>query len=235
MKAMALASCVLALLLLAVFPPPAQSGDWRSSFPVDKRDMGVPVDNPYFVLDPTKQLHLQHGTSELTRTVLNVTKAVDGVTAVVVEDRIENGGKLLEVDREYYSMDKTMQDVYCFGRDVNNYESGKDVSHKGSWSSGANGASFGLVMPGEPKSGDRFYEVLGPNKGMERAEIAATNDKIKIPAGTYKHCVHIKEIGLKGKASHKWYAPGIGLVKFNDLVLVKIQKIEIQPVDLDDK
>lgn len=237
MKAMVLASCALVFLLLSGFPLPAQSGDWMRSFPVKTKDMGTPVDNPHFVLEPTKQLHFQDGTSKLTRTVVRITGGRDRPSIAEVEDRKERDGKLLEVDREYYSMDKLLGDVYCFGREVNNYEAGEGVSHEGSWASGVGGASFGLVMPAEPKVGDKFYEAVGPDSIESRSEVVGINDKVKTQVATYEHCVHIKEIGpgKKGRTDNKWYAPGIGMVKVNDLILVKIQEIEIQPVDSDDK
>lgn len=226
--------------LLILFSVPslfAQKGEWRKSFPVDKKDLGTPVDNPYFFLSPTARLHYQDKKVKLTRTVINVPKTVDSVAVVMVEDREEREGRLEEVSRDYYAMDKTTQDVYYFGEDVNNYEAGKGVSHEGAWISGVDGASFGLVMPGEPKAGEWFYEELGPNTGMDRGEIVGINEKVKTPAGTFEHCVHVKETSPKekGAVDHKWYAPGIGLIKDNDLVLVKIEKVKIAPVDLDDK
>jgi len=231
------ASGVFIVTLFSVTSIFAQKGEWRKSFPVDKKDLGTPVDNPYFLLTPTARLHYQHGKVKLTRTVVNVSKTVDSVAVAMVEDREERDGKLVEVSWDFYAMDKTTQDVYYFGEDVNNYEAGKGVSHEGSWLSGVGGASIGLIMPGEPKVGDKFYEELGPNTGMDRAEIVGTNEKVKTPAGTFEHCVHVKETSPKekGMVDHKWYAPGVGLVKDNDLVLVKIEEVKIAPVDVDDK
>ena len=228
---------VLLLTLLFVPSLPAQKAGWRESFSVNKKDLGTPVDQPYFFLTPTARLHYQHGKAKMTRSVFDIAKTVDSVSVVVVEDREERDGKLLEVSRDYYAMDKTTQDVYYFGEDVNNYEAGKGVSHEGSWLSGVGGASFGLIMPGEPKVGDKFYEELGPKTGMDRAEIVGTNEKVKTPAGMFEHCVHVKETSPreKGSVDHKWYAPGVGMVRDNDLVLVKIEKVETKPVDLDDE
>jgi len=228
---------VLLLMLFFVSSLLAQKAGWRESFSVDKKNLGIPVDQPYFFLTPTARLHYKHGKANLTRSVFDIAKTVDSVSVAVVEDREEKGGKLLEVSRDYYAMDKTTQDVYYFGENVNNYEAGKGVSHEGSWLSGVGGASFGLIMPGEPKVGDKFYEELGPNTGMDRAEIVGINEKVKTPAGTFEHCVYVKETSPKEKGSvdHKWYAPGVGMVRNNDLVLVKIEEVKIAPVDVDDK
>jgi len=228
------------VFLLTLFSVPslfAQKGEWRKSFPADKKDLGIPVDNPYFFLKPVSRLHYRHGKAKLTRTVTDLPKTVDSIAVVVVEDREERDGKLVEVTRDYYAMDKTTQDVYYFGENVNNYEAGKGISHEGSWLSGADGASFGLIMPGEPKAGDRFCEELGPSTGLDRGEIVGTNEKVKTTAGTFEHCVHVKETSPKekGAVDHKWYAPGIGLVKDNDLVLEKIEEIKTKPIDLDDQ
>ena len=57
---------------------------------------------------------------------------------------------------------------------------------------------------------------------MDRVEIVSTNEAVKTPAGTFAHCVHLKETTpLEGVVSHKWYAPGVGLVKDDNFELAE--------------
>jgi Concanavalin A-like lectin/glucanases superfamily len=55
------------------------------------------------------------GLGELTITVLNETKMVDGVETRVVEERETKGGKLKEVSRNYFAISKRTNDVFYFG------------------------------------------------------------------------------------------------------------------------
>jgi hypothetical protein len=53
----------------------------------------------------------------------------------------------------------------------------------------------------------------------------AVNEEIKVPAGAFKNCLHTKESSaLESGSEDKYYAPGVGLIKDADFVLVKIEK-----------
>ncbi len=200
--------------------------DWQSSFAVDKKNLGTEGANPHFVLQPGHRLHYAHGRDTLTTTVLAETKIVDGVTTRVVEDRETKNGQLVELTRDYYASDSKTGDVYYFGEDVDTYKGGKVAGHEGAWLSGVKGARFGLMMPGEIRVGRKFYQELAPGVAMDRAEVISVGEKITTAAGTFENCVHFKETSPleKGAADHKWYAPGVGLVKDGEFVLVKIEK-----------
>ena len=194
---------------------------WRTRFPVDKSKLASTGVNPYFNLTPGHRLHYEHGRDTRTTTVLAETKKIDGVEARVVEDRETSNGQLTELTQDYYAFDPATKDVYYFGEDVDVYKNGKVVSHEGSWLSGVKGAKFGLMMPGEAKVGQRFYQEQAPGVGMDRAEIVALGERITTPAGTFDKCLHTRESSAIEKGSEdKWYAPGVGLVKDSEFVLV---------------
>jgi hypothetical protein len=200
------------------------AGDFRDSFAADKSNLVPTGDNPYFPLRPGHRLHLVDGKSTLDVSVLDDTKVVDGVTTRVVEERETKNGKLDEVSRNYFAIDKTNNDLYYFGEDVDIYKNDKVVSHEGAWLSGQNGAKFGLMMPGKPKAGDRFYQEMAPKVAMDRAEIVAVDAKLKTPAGTFENCVRTRESSaLEGGAEEKLYAPGVGLIKDAEFELAKVE------------
>lgn len=222
-------SLLIALTLAAaaaVLAWAAAAEDWQSSFAVDKKNLGVSGTNPYFLLQPGHRLHYAHGKATLTTTVLAETKIVDGVTTRVVEERETKNGQLVELAHDYYAIDSKTGDLYYFGEDVDTYKGGKVAAHEGAWLSGVKGARFGLMMPGEIKVGRKFYQELAPGIGMDRAELISVGEKITTPAGTFENCVHFKETSPleKGMAGHKWYAPGVGVVKEGEFVLVKMEK-----------
>lgn len=197
--------------------------DIQSIFAVEKKNLGVNGSNPYFPLTPGYQLSYREGKNTETLTVLTETKVIDGVETRVVEDREMKNGKLVELTRDYYAIDTTTNDVYYLGEDVDVYKNGKVVGHEGAWLSGVNGAKFGLMMPGTPKPGQKFYQEHAPGVGQDRAEIVSAAGKITTPAGAFEKCVHALETSPleKGLRDHKWYAPGVGLVKDAGMVLVK--------------
>lgn len=214
---------MIGMLFLSASTLGAQTGkDWQTEFGVDKKTIGVKGSNPYFPLTPGYRLVYKHGNDTDTLTVLDETKMIDGVETRVVEDREMKNGQLIELTRDYYAIDSVTNDVYYFGEDVDVYKNGKVVGHKGAWLSGVNGAKFGLMMPGKPKQGQRFYQEQVPGVGMDRAEILSINEKISTPAGTFENCVHTVETSAieKGR-DHKWYAAGVGPVKDTKMVLVQ--------------
>jgi hypothetical protein len=213
-------------IVLAVSFIAATASTWQANFPVDKKMLSATGTNQYFVLTPGFRLYYEHRKDTVTTTVLNETKIVDGVETRAVEDRETKNGQLVELTRDYYAVDRNTGDVYYFGEDVNTYKNGKLAGHEGAWLSGVQGARFGMMMPGAVKVGLKFYQEQAPRVAMDRAEVVAVGETVTTPAGTFTNCVHMKETSAleKGMADHKWYAPGVGLVKDGEFVLVRVEK-----------
>jgi hypothetical protein len=211
----------LALLCACVlFCQPAK--DWQAAFPVDRAHLGINGSNPYFNLAPGYRLSYAHGKDTDVVTVLGETRQIDGVETRVVEDRETKNGQLVELTRDYYALDSSNNDVYYFGEEVDVYKNGKVVSHEGAWLSGVKGASFGLMMPGQPKAGQRFYQERAPGVGMDRAEIFSDTPTVVTPAGTFQKCLHVVETSpLEKGTTHKWFAAGVGPVKDAEMVLLE--------------
>lgn len=228
----------LALLLLVVagigagaFATGVRSGDWTSAFPVELDELVSVGRNQYFILEPGYTLVLEGGGAQLTITVLNETKTIDGVETRVVEERETKGGTLAEVARNYFAISKRTNDVFYFGEDVDMYKDGQVVNHDGSWLSGVNGGKFGLMMPGRALLQSRYYQEVAPKLAMDRARIASVTATVKTPAGEFKNCVKVEEtdplrrftIGLTYFTTDlKYYAPGIGMVSDGKMKLVKV-------------
>ena len=216
-----------ALALAGCGPAPTASAPdqgWRATFAVAKGNLVSEGRNPYFVLEPGHRLHYRSGRETLVITVLDQTRVVDGVETRVVEEREEKDGRLAEVSRNYFAIDKATGDVYYFGEEVDIYKDGKVAGHGGSWLSGVGGARFGLIMPAKPKVGDKHYQELAPKAAMDRAEVLSVTEKVKVPAGTFENCLHVRESSpLDRGVGDKWYAPGVGLLKDEDLELTKVE------------
>ena len=99
--------------------------------------------NTYFILKPGYQTVFE-GVDEgvdtrLTTTVLNKTKAVDGINTRIVEERAVNTktGDVFEVSRNYFAICKDTNSAFYFGEDVDFYKDGKVVNHTGRWLHGS--------------------------------------------------------------------------------------------------
>ena len=192
---------------------PKEEG-WRTTFAVDKANLGTEGKNPYFDLTPGTVTVFKEGAVTLTVTVLKETRVVDGVTTRIVEEHEEKGGQPQEISRNFFAIDRTTGDVFYMGEEVDIYENGKVVNHDGAWLSGVAGARFGLAIAAKPRVGDKYHQEIAPGVAMDRNEIVSVEETVKTPAGTFEHCVHVRETTpLEPDVSHKWFAPGVGLVK----------------------
>ncbi|MDD5134398.1 MAG: hypothetical protein PHP01_03180 [Phycisphaerae bacterium] len=200
--------------------------EWQDTFEIDKKNFVSVGENKYFVLIPGYRLNLKSGRDRLIITVLNETKVVDGVETRIVEERETSEGKLAEISRNYFAIDKTTGDVYYFGEDVDMYDKqGQITGHGGSWLSGENGNKFGLMMPAKPKKGDKYYQEIAPAVAMDRAEIVSTTGKATIPAGTYKKCVKTEDSSaIEEGLGTKIYAPGVGMIQDDEFVLIRADR-----------
>ena len=113
-------------------------------------------------------------------------------------------------------------DVHYLGEDVDNYKNGKIINHESAWRAGVKGARFGLMIPATPTVGQKFYQEIAPKVAMDRVEVVSTNETVKTAAGTFEHCVHLRETTpLERDVSHKYYAPGVGIIKDDEFELAE--------------
>ena len=219
---------ILPGLLLASVLAQTKPGDdksWMSEFQVEKSDLTTIGRNPYFILEPGYSLTLEKGTERLRVTVLDETRVIDGVETRIVEERETKNDELVEISRNYFSISRRTNDVYYFGEDVDIYAAGRIVSHEGAWQAGTNGARFGLMMPGSPVMGQRFYQELAPKVAMDRAEVVGLSGNLKTPAGNFRQVLKIIETNpLERGSEAKYYASGVGLLQDGSLKLVKYGK-----------
>jgi hypothetical protein len=177
----------------------------------------------YFVLEPGYQLVLEGGGERLAITVLASTRDVAGVTTRIVEERQWERGELREVARNFVALCERTGDVHYFGEEVDIFEKGRAVRHDGSWLAGRDGQRAGLLMPGKPGVGMRYHQEVAPGIAMDRAEVLSVDETCKVPAGTFRRCLKVRESSSlePGASGLKYHAPGIGLVQDGKLRLVR--------------
>jgi hypothetical protein len=149
---------------------------------------------------------------------------VDEVLTRVVEERETKNGRVTEISRNYFAIDPASGDVFYFGEDVDIYKKGKIVNHEGAWLSGIGGDRFGLLLPGRPAVGQKYYQEFAGN-ARDRAEIVSLTEEITTPAGVFKNCLRLRDSSpLESGTGDKWFAPGVGMVRDEGFVLVRIDQ-----------
>jgi hypothetical protein len=205
-------------------PTVGSRSGWQETFDVDKSDLSPRGISQYMILMPGRRAEYQSKDGKLIITVLPETKTIDGVQTAVVEERETENRKLKEVSRNFFAINRKTGDVYYFGEEVDIYKDGKVVDHEGAWMSGQDGAHFGLLIPGQPKVGRKYYAEVAKN-AKDRCEVKDTNAKVTTPLlGAFNNCLKIDETTpLEKGTSHKIYAPNVGLIQDDDMMLVRVE------------
>ena len=134
------------------------------------------------------------------------------VEALVMEDREFEDGELTEVTLDYFAQSDDGT-VYYLGEDVDEYKDGKVSGHSGAWMFGKDTQTPGVIIPGNPKVGDRFKSEDVSATISESDEVVSVTDTVTTPAGTYHDCVRIREALADGSIEFKCYAKGVGVVR----------------------
>ena len=202
--------------------------DFTSSFRTENCTFNSTGRNPFFILEPNYQLVLATGPdadeeANLTITVLNETKEVNGTETRVVEERETSGGELAEVSRNFFAVCEETNSIFYFGEEVDEYENGRVVSHGGAWLAGEGENRPGIIMPGTILLGSRYYQEIAPKVAMDRAEIVNMGTTIQTPAGDFTDTLITQETTAlePNELELKYYAAGIGLLQEEDLKLVR--------------
>jgi len=195
---------------------------WTDAFHQESCTLTTVGKNRYFSLQPGHRIVLQNAHEKAVITVLNETRTVAGVETRIVEEREEVDGKLKEVSRNYFAICKEHGDVFYFGEEVDDYEDGKIVGHSGGWRADDKDAKVGMIMPGTILLGARYYQEIAPG-ALDRAEIIDDTMTMKTPAGTFERCLRVEETSETepGEREYKTYAPGVGLIQDEDLLLTE--------------
>jgi hypothetical protein len=219
----------LAIVLFASGVIAAQKKEedkFTSDFMADSCSFSTSGRNMYFILEPGYQLLLKgkdgKDSAQLIITVTKETKKVGNVDCRIVEENESVNGKTVEISRNYFAFCKETGNIFYFGEEVDIYKDGKIVKHEGAWlAEGKN--KPGVAMPGSIMLGARYYQEIAPGVAMDRAENISTTETLETPAGKFTSVLKTQETTPLEKAEKefKYYAPGIGLIKDEGLLLVK--------------
>ncbi len=188
--------------------------------------------NPYFPLGIGNRWEYTGGNEINTVEVLNETKLIEGVTCIVVQDRVTIDGDLNEDTDDWFCQAKS-GNVYYLGEEVKDFDSfdGDNprlpelVSIDGSFKHGRDGDKGGLFFSASPTQGQVYLEEFSLGNAEDVTEILSTTyaygsdselDQFVPPqlAEIFcsEDCVVTKNFSLiePGIFARKYYGKGIG-------------------------
>lgn len=233
-----------AVLLLAALAPlaaamAANPGGFTNQFPIAACDFRSTGGNDFLRLQVNRQLYLsnknckecvkEEGLVELWITILPETRVIKfpyggkmrTVRARVMEEYETADGELEEVSKNFVADCNPMHDVYYFGEDVFD---GDGNPLPDAWLAGKNGARPGILLPDRAYLlGSRYFQEFAHN-AKDRVEHTSMGFEVEVPAGTFQNCVEMTETSPlePGHESLKTYCPNIGMVRDDDLELIRV-------------
>ncbi len=212
--------------------------------------------NPYVPLKIGNRWEYREGAESIAIEVLNETKLIDGVTCIVVQDRVTEDGDLVEDTDDWFAQAKN-GDVYYCGEETKDFEFFDGdrprlpelVSIDGSFKAGRDGDQPGILFLGSPTPGKVYRQESSLGNAEDVAEVLSKTyafgsnpaldqfvpqqlAQLLCSAGD---CVVTKEFSATsgpGNFERKYYARGIGLfleVKPNSGKAVQLVGCNVDP------
>ena len=183
-----------------------------------------PKQNPYFPLVPgtvSRYRGVEDGERFIERVmVTSRTRLVQGVATTVVRDVVRRADRsLAERTRDWYAADDS-GNVWYFGEATATFDRhGRLEDREGSWQAGVDGASAGIIMPADPAPTDAYRQELSRGTAEDQAWVVQRGATVIVPYGTLDRAVRTFEWSRleKGVVSTKLYAPGLGIVREEDV------------------
>ncbi len=182
---------------------------------INPSDFSTNITNPLFTLPIGRKLTYEEqttgGSEKNVIEIANEKRIIMGVETIVYRDKVWKNNQLIEDTKDYLAQDKD-GNVWYFGEEVNNYESGKLVDHKGSWIAGNKGALPGIWIKSQHFVGDSYRQEYYQGEAEDMTNVVAVNKTVKTKKATYKGCVKMYDWTPLEPSSqeNKYYCPEVG-------------------------
>jgi hypothetical protein len=218
----------------SVAPTPRPTPDL--SGPIDPAKFTATIDNPWLPFVPgTVFTYTGTKDGEAAVDVVTVTArtaVIDGVTCVLIEDRLKLRDVLEEETVDYYTQD-VFGNVWYFGEDTKELDAkGRVTSREGTWHAGVDGAVPGVFMEAEPTIGNDYAQEFYKGHAEDHFRVKSLTASVTVPAGSYTGVLLTEEwTPLEPDVlDNKYYVKGIGEVRE---VAVKGPREELRLVKVD--
>lgn len=180
-------------------------------------DFVTGVTNPYFPLKPgsswTYTTTTEDGEERNDVVVLEETRNILGIDAVVVHDTVTVDDELTEDTYDWYAQERDGT-VWYLGEDTKELKAGKVVSTEGSWEAGVSGAQPGVIMQAKPTAGPWYWQEYFRGQAEDQARVLSLTGTADVPAGSFTDLLVTEERSPLEPAivERKYYRRGVGVV-----------------------
>jgi hypothetical protein len=186
---------------------------------LDPADFTTEIDNPYFPLPVgarwvVRVTNQEGGVQRQVMTVTDQTKRIaNGVTARVVSDIVSEGGKPVEITKDWYAQDSD-GNVWYFGEDTAEIKPNGERDTSGSFEAGVDGADAGVAMLAHPEAGMTYREEYYKGHAEDRSRVLALDQQAEVPFGHFTDVLLTEDYTPiePDVLELKFYAKGIGQV-----------------------
>lgn len=198
---------LLALLWIGLLPILTY---WAYNPTIAPNDFSSNIDNEYMSLPIGKKFMYTEETDEgRIKTEIFIpwtTKKIMGVTTRILWERQYLDGVLIKDTRAFIAQDNN-ENVWYFGKNIDNYDEGLYLNHDGSWIAGVDNALPGIWLPWSPKSGGGYQQEYLQGEAENKTSIIAINQSLRSDGISYTNCIKAYEysdINLEYK-KNKYY------------------------------
>jgi hypothetical protein len=182
---------------------------------IDPSNFVAHVDNPLWPLAPGTRFVYRGTRGTMPQTdverVTRRTVRILGIRCTVVLDTVSERGRAIERTLDFYAQDRH-GNVWYLGEDSFERSHGRFVKASDSWRSGVDGAKPGIIMPADPRPGDRYrQEYYPPGEALDQARVLGYRGPLTVPYGTFRRVLVTSEFSpLEPQTEEKFYVPGVG-------------------------
>jgi hypothetical protein len=189
------------------------------SLPIDQANFVAAIDNPWLPLKPSTTMRYRGTKDEEPAievfTVTNRTATIDGISCVVIDDRLFLGGRLAERTNDHYVQDKD-GNVWYFGEDTQELDAkGKVTSTEGTWHAGVDAPQPGIFMAATPTVGHSYLQEFYRGHAEDHFSVESLSAAVGVPYGSFSGALRTKEWTPLEPAviDNKFYVRGVEEVK----------------------
>jgi len=176
--------------------------------------------NPYLPLVPGNEWVFESEDETITVTVLEETREIMGVEAVVVRDVVVEDEELVEDTFDWYGQD-VLGNVWYMGELSRNYEDGELSDIDGSWEAGIDGAKPGILFRAMPVIGETYRQeyLIGEAEDIGFTDSITADESTEEGFDCDGNCLKTLESTPiePDVAEAKYYLPGTGQILTIDL------------------
>lgn len=131
----------------------------------------------------------------------------------MVRDTVSERGRPVERTFDWYAQDR-QGNVWYMGEDSLELQHGRFVKASDSWEAGVKGGKPGIIMPADPRPGDRYrQEYYPPGQALDEAHVLNRRGAVTVPYGRFRHVLVTSEFSpLEPQTEQKYYVAGVGEV-----------------------